>query len=148
MQARGVAYVVHLNTIADQGVVGTAIPADILRVLEQFTDVFEEPKSLPPRRACDHRIPLMEGAQPVNQRHYRHKPELKNEIERQVKELLDTGNIQKSNSPFSSPALLVKKKDGSWRLCIDYCYLNSMTIVSKYPVPVIDELLNELAGAR
>ena len=75
-------------------------------------DVFENPKGLPPRRACDHRIPLMEGAQPVNQRPYRHKPELKNEIERQVKELLDVGVIRESTSLFSSPALLVKKKDG------------------------------------
>ncbi|KAM3348690.1 hypothetical protein ACQJBY_022133 [Aegilops geniculata] len=109
---------------------------------------FEEPRGLPPRRACDHRIQLMEGAQPVNLRPYRHKPEMKTEIERQVKELLDAGLIQKSNSPFSSPVLLVKKKDGTWRLCVDYRHLNAMTIVNKYPVPIIDELLDELVGAR
>ena len=89
----------------------------------------------------------MAGAQPVNSRPYRHKPELKTEIERQVNELLDSGVIQKSTSNFASPAILVKKKDGTWRLCIDYRGLNSMTVVSKYPVPVIDELLDELSGS-
>lgn len=108
-----VAYVVHLNAVTDQTVADNTIPIEILRVLEQYTDVFEEPRGLPPRRACDHRIPLMEGAQLVNLRLYRHKPELKTEIERQVKELLDAGVIHKSSSPFSSSALLVKKKDGT-----------------------------------
>ena len=75
-------------------------------------------------------------------------PELKSEIERQVAELLASGVIQKSTSCFSSPAILVKKKDGSWRMCVDYRALNSMTIVSKYLVPVIDELLDELVGAQ
>lgn len=75
------AYVVHLNTVADQAVADSAIPTEIMRVLEQYIDVFEEPRVLPPRRACDHRILLMEGAQPVNLRPYHHKPELKTEIE-------------------------------------------------------------------
>lgn len=97
---------VHLNAVNEEGL-QEAIPVEILRVLEQYTDVFEEPKGLPPKRACDHRIPLMEGAQPVNQRPCRHKPEIKNEIERQVKELLDVSIIRGSKSPFSSPALLV-----------------------------------------
>lgn len=138
---------VHLNAVNEEGL-QEAIPVEILRVLEQYTDVFEEPKGLPPKRACDHRIPLMEGAQPVNQRPYRHKPEIKNEIERQVKELLDVSIIRESKSPFSSPALLVNKKDGMWSFCVDYRFLNAMTIVSKYPVPIIDELLDELVGAK
>jgi hypothetical protein len=143
-----VAHLIHVYALDDSVQVEEVTPEEVQQLISQFTDVFAEPKELPPRRACDHRIPLMEGAQPVNLRAYRHKPELKSEIERQVAELLQSGIIQRSTSQFSSPALLVKKKDGTWRLCVDYSTLNSMTIISRYPVPIIDELLDELAGAR
>lgn len=123
------------------------VPPELQSVLVEFDDVFGEPSELPPRRACDHRIPLMPGAQPVNIRAYRHKPEHKTEIEPQVAELLKSGVIQHSVSQFASPAILVKKKDGTWRHCIDYRHLNSMTVVNKFPVPVIEELLDELHGA-
>ena len=109
------------------------------------------PQGLPPRRACDHWIPLLPGAQPINIRPYRHSPDTKNEIERQVKELLASGIIQHSNSPFASPAILVRKKDGQWRLCIDYRKLNALTVTPKFP---IQSLMNysmnyqELAGSR
>lgn len=125
-----------------------AMHPELLQLLHSYEDLFAEPQGLPPRRACDHRIPLMAGAQPVNIRSYRHKPELKNEIDKQVAELLQSGVIQKSVSPFASPSIVVKKKDGTWCLCQDYRRLNSMTIVSKYPVPIIEEILDELAGSK
>lgn len=113
-------------------------------ILSDFAEVFEEPRGLPPSQDCDHTIPLVPGAQPVNVRPYRYTPIQKDEIEKQVKEMLDKGLIKPSASPFSSPVLLVKKKDGSWRFCVDYRHLNAITVKNKYPLPVIDELLDEL----
>ncbi|XP_020082482.1 uncharacterized protein LOC109706087, partial [Ananas comosus] len=123
------------------------IPESIKEILQQFEDVFEEPKGLPPTRRQDHRIPLQGASQPVNIRPYRYTYEQKNEIERQVKEMLESGIIQPSTSPFASPVLLVKKKDNTWRFCVDYRQLNKLTVKDKYPIPLIDDLLDELGGS-
>jgi hypothetical protein len=83
----------------------------------------------------------------VNVKPYRYSPTQKDEIERQVKEMLTNGVIQPSLSPFASPVILVKKKDGSWRFCVEYRHLNAITVKNKYPLPIVDELLDELHGA-
>jgi hypothetical protein len=80
-------------------------------------------------------------------RPYRYSKEQKEEIEKIIDEMLVTSIINPSSSPFASPALLVKKKDGSWRLCIETRKLNSLTIKNHF-VPVVDELLEELKGAE
>jgi hypothetical protein len=123
-----------------------SIPEEIQTVLQQFHVVFDSPTDLPPRRFCDHTIPLIPRAHPVQSKPYRYAPALKDEIERLVQEMLQAGIIQPSDSAFSSPVLLVKKKDGSWRFCINYRRLNALTLKGKFPLPIIDELM-ELCGA-
>lgn len=123
------------------------LPSEVQQLISQFGVLFEEPSSLPPSRACDHEIPLVAGARPVNVRPYRYPPALKDDIEKQVADMLSKGTIQHSTSIFSSPVLLVKKKDDSYHFCVDFRHLNALTIKSKYPVPMFDQIMDELAGA-
>ncbi|WVZ51225.1 LOW QUALITY PROTEIN: hypothetical protein U9M48_002387 [Paspalum notatum var. saurae] len=121
---------------------------EIQCLLDEFSSLFAASTGLPPPRDCDHTIPLIPGTSPVFIRPYRLTPALKDEVEVQIKEMLHSGIIQKSTSPFSSAVLLVKKKDNTWRFCVDYQQLNAITIKSKYLVPIIDELLDELFEAQ
>lgn len=123
-------------------------PQELGKLLTEFADIFQEPKGLPPARTHDHCIPLKPGAEPTNMRPYRYPYFQKTEIEKQVKVMLQSGIIRPSVSPYSSPVLLVKKKDGTWRMCVDYRALNNATVKDKFPIPVIDELLDELCGAQ
>lgn len=122
-------------------------PEAVQKLLEQYQHLFLRPDSLPPKRQVDHIIELLPGAQPFRLRPYRYTPQQKDEIEKQVKEMLDSGVIQHSTSPFASPILLVKKKDGEWRLCVDYRRLNAHTVKNRYPMPIFDEIIDELGGA-
>jgi hypothetical protein len=125
----------------------TQLPVPIQTLLQSFEELFVEPSDLPPSRACNHTILLVAGAQPINVRPYRFSHAMKNEIEAQIQDMLSKGIIQHSDSAFSSPVLLVKKKDMTWRFCVDYRHLNALIIKYKYLVPIIDELLDELHGA-
>jgi hypothetical protein len=117
-------------------------------LLGQFQKVFEEPQGLPPIRSHDHQIVLKEGSQLILVRPYRYPHYQKGEIEKIVKDLLESRAIRPSQSPFSSPVLLVRKADGSWRMCMDYRALNKVTVKDKFTIPIVDELLDELYGSQ
>ena len=116
-------------------------------MLDRFSKVFEVPTGLPLIRGHKHQLVLKDGTPPVCERPYKNPYFQKSEIEKTVHELLELGSIQASQSPFSLPVLLVRKADGSWRVCIDYRALNKATIKNKFPIPVVNELLDELTGS-
>ncbi|XP_020229308.1 uncharacterized protein LOC109810295 [Cajanus cajan] len=116
-------------------------------LLEKHAGIFQGLMGLTPWRSRSHAIKLHASQGPVSVRPYRYPHHQKEEIEKQVKEMLHSRMIRPSSSPFTSPALLVKKKDYSWQLCVDYRALNKATIPDKYPIPVVVELLDELYRA-
>ncbi|XP_076935565.1 uncharacterized protein LOC143602280 [Bidens hawaiensis] len=126
---------------------GKSDVSQINTLLENYDHVFALPTSLPPKRSCDHQIILKEGISVIAQKPYRYPAVQKDIIEKMTQELLDMGIARESTSPFASPVVLVKKKDGSWRMCVDYRKLNEATVKNNFPIPLIDELLDELAGA-
>ncbi|KAJ4973220.1 hypothetical protein NE237_006394 [Protea cynaroides] len=115
-------------------------------VVRDYPDVFpEELLGLPPDRATEFVIDLIPGAAPVSNAPYRM---ASTELKVQLQELLDKGYIRPSISPWGTTVLFVKKKDGSVRLCIDYQELNKLTIKNRYPLPRIDDLFDQLQGAK
>ncbi|GAU39338.1 hypothetical protein TSUD_60890 [Trifolium subterraneum] len=122
-------------------------PSDI-PIVREYLDVFpEEINSLPPEREIEFSIDLVPGSQPISVAPYRMSPIELRELKSQLEELLQKHFIRPSVSPWGAPVLLVKKKDGTMLLCIDYCQLNKVTIKNKYPLPRIDDLLDQLKGA-
>ena len=116
---------------------------NLLPLLAESSDIFDEPYSLPLTRRHDHCLMILPSKSPANTQPYQYPHLQKDEIKRIIKEMLETGVIRPSCNLYSSPVLLVRKKDGTWRICVDYRALNGITIKDKYFIPIVDELLDE-----
>jgi hypothetical protein len=126
-----------------------SVPQDLQAILSKHQLVFSTPQGLPPSHGVhDHSIPLVPGSLPPNIHLYHHPFSQKNEIEIMVQELLNASIIFPSTSPYSSHVVMVLKKERSWRMCPNFRALNKLTIKDKFPIPVIDDLLDELSGAQ
>ncbi|XP_051134921.1 uncharacterized protein LOC127254082 [Andrographis paniculata] len=114
----------------------------------EFSDVLpkELPNELPPVRGIEHQIGFIPGAQLPNRPAYRANPDETKEIQRQIQDLLDKGWVRESLSPCSVPVLLVLKKDGKWRMCVDCKAINAITIKYRHLIPRLDDMLDELQG--
>ncbi|GJT49472.1 putative reverse transcriptase domain-containing protein [Tanacetum coccineum] len=116
--------------------------------VQDFPEVFpEDLPGLPPTRQVEFQIDLVPGAAPIARAPYRLAPSEMKELSEQLKELSDKGFIRPSSSPWGAPVLFVKKKDGSFRMCIDYRELNKLTVKNRYPLPRIDDLFDQLQGS-
>lgn len=127
---------------------GSQTHVDIQNLLEDFSDIFGVYTSLPPARAQDHKIPLKDENTLIKIRPYRYPTVQKAEIEKIIQEMLHNREIRDSTSSFSSPIVMVKIKDDNWKLYVDYRQLNQLTIKDKFPIPIIEELLDELSHAK
>jgi hypothetical protein len=127
----------------------TDIKLEDIPVVCEHPDVFpNDLPGMPPDRDVEFIIELQPGTAPISKRPYRMPPNELAELKIQLHDLLDKGFIRPSASPWGCPALFVKKKDNSLRLCVDYRPLNAVTIKNKYPLPRIDILFDQLAGAK
>ncbi|KAJ7948429.1 Ty3/gypsy retrotransposon protein [Quillaja saponaria] len=117
-------------------------------LLSELVDIFEEPKGLPHVKQFNHRIVLKDSNLTVNQRAYIYGPLRKDVIETMVMEMMENKIMRPSSNLFASPIVLVKKKDNTWRFCVDYRKLNLLTIKNKFLIPIIKEPLDELNGAK
>ncbi|CAI7793637.1 unnamed protein product [Closterium sp. NIES-54] len=127
-----------------------AVPSELQELLKRFPGIFPDdlPEGLPPQRAHDHQIELEPGAQPTVQRQFILTQPEPDELRKQLDYLLEKKFIRPSSSPFATPILFTPKKDGGFRMCIDYRALNRVTVKSRYPIPRADELIDHLRTAR
>nr|GEZ88943.1 putative reverse transcriptase domain-containing protein [Tanacetum cinerariifolium] len=117
-------------------------------IVRDFPKVFpEDLPGIPPARPVEFQIDLVPGVVPVAWAPYRLAPSEMNELAEQLQELSDKGFIRPSSSPWGAPVLFVKKKDGSFCMCIDYRKLNKLTVKNRYPLPRIDDLFDQLQGS-
>lgn len=117
LHVKGLAFVVKIFT-ADNTDTTETWPPNLQELLNEFDDVFQTPEDLPPQRSCDHHIPLIHPDKTVSARPYKYPYFKKIEIERQMQDMVQSGIIRPSSSPFASLVVLVKKSNGSWRMCV------------------------------
>ncbi|GKD98408.1 putative reverse transcriptase domain-containing protein, partial [Tanacetum coccineum] len=137
----------HARIICDEKVIHIPINGEtlIIRVVREFPEVFPENlPGLPPVRQVEYQIDLIPGMAPVARAPYRLAPLEMHEQSDQLQELADQGFIRPSTSPWGAPVLFVKKKDGSFRMCINYQELNKLTVRNRYSLPRIDNLFDQL----
>ncbi|GMF07507.1 unnamed protein product [[Candida] boidinii] len=120
------------------------------KLIDDFRDVITQQdfQNVPPNKEVQHKIILMENTDPVWRNQYRLGRREQEELQVQIAELIEKKFIKPSTSPFNSPVLFVKKKDGSYRLCIDYRALNNRTIKNKFPLPYIEDILDRVSRAK
>jgi hypothetical protein len=118
-------------------------------LLQEFEHVFpkEMPNELPPIRGIEHQIDFVPGAAIPNQPAYRNNPEETKELQRQVEDLMSKGYVRESMSQCAVPVLLVRKKDGTWRMCVDCRAINNITVKYRHPIPRLNDMLDELHGS-
>ena len=125
------------------------LPSPVISLLQDFSDVVPEelPTGLPPLRGIEHQIDFIPGASLPNRPAYRTNPEETKELQRQIEDLMEKGYVRESMSPCAVPVLLVPKKDGTWRMCIDCRAINNITVKYRHPIPRLDDMLDELHGS-
>ena len=126
----------------------TPIPTKVRKLIKKYEDVFpaDLPPGLPPLRGVEHQIDLVPGASLPNKSAYRTNPFETQELQRQVEELMQRGYVRESLSPCTVATLLVPKKDGTWRMCIDSRSVNNITVKYRFPIPRIDDLQQAHSG--